>query len=317
MPPVDTAPPSADTVLYKFSLNNGKIAYAGKGSVPGTILNQFSLDEYNGHLRIATTTGQIWRDDEHTSKNHLYLLDEHLRLTGKLENIAPGEKIYSVRFMGSRAYLVTFKKVDPLFVIDLKDPKAPKILGKLKIPGYSDYLHPYDENHLIGFGKDAVEQKDRAYYQGMKVALFDVSDVEHPVEKFTEIIGDRGTESELLHNHKALLFSKEKNLLAFPVTLMQTERNGQEEDATRYGEFVFQGALVYQLDLQRGFTLRAKLTHLSEADLRKAGNGWYDSDLNIRRILAINDMLYTVSPAKIKAYRLADLRESKSLSLTE
>ena len=112
--------------------------------------------------------------------------------------------------MGDRAYVVTFKTVDPLFVIDLKDPEKPVILGALKIPGYSDYLHPYDENHIIGFGKDTVEIKGQAYYQGMKVALFDVTDVSNPVQKFSEMIGDRGTDSELLSNHKALLFSKRK-----------------------------------------------------------------------------------------------------------
>lgn len=160
---------------------------------------------------------------------NVYILDEALKVAGRIEDIAPGERIYSVRFMGDRAYMVTFKQVDPLFAIDLKDPKAPKILGALNIPGYSDYLHPYDGNHIIGFGKDTVEKGSMAYYQGMKPAVFDVSDVAHPKEKFKEIIGGRGTESELLHNHKALLFDREKNLLAFPVTVMETEKVSLKE----------------------------------------------------------------------------------------
>ncbi|NIP67558.1 hypothetical protein GWM83_02345, partial [Candidatus Bathyarchaeota archaeon] len=113
---------------------------------------------------------------------------------GRLEDLAPGEKIYSARFMGDRGYLVTFRKVDPLFVLDLSQPTNPKVLGKLKIPGYSDYLHPYDENHIIGVGKETVaaEQGDFAWYQGVKISLFDVTDVEDPREIDKYEIGDRG-----------------------------------------------------------------------------------------------------------------------------
>ena len=148
--------------------------------------------------------------------------------------------------MGGRAYMVTFRNVDPLFAIDLKDP-APKVLGQLKIPGYSDYLHPYDENHLIGFGKETVTlpvkgagpDEVTAFYQGMKIALFDVTDVTQPKEKFKEIIGDRGTHSELLYNHKALLFDREKGLMAFPVDLMEVKNKpaNADEAANAYGEF--------------------------------------------------------------------------------
>jgi len=320
----DYIPGKTDTTVYKFALHQGKTTYKTSGTVPGTVLNQFSMDEHKGYFRIATTSGDQWRSDQHTSKNNLYILDEQLKMTGQLEDIAPGERIYSVRFMADRAYMVTFKKVDPLFVIDVKNPKAPKILGALKIPGYSDYLHPYDENHIIGFGKDTVELPIKneqgktvdttAYYQGMKVALFDVSDVKHPKEKFKEIIGDRGTESELLHNHKALLFSKEKNLLAFPVTLREITQTEQSQfDFPAYGKFTFQGAMIYQLDLQNGFTLRKKITHISEEDLAKAGDGWYNSEKNVERIIYIGDVLYTLSKGMVKAHDISTLREQNSL----
>lgn len=216
---------AARTKIYKFALRDGKVVLTEEGEVPGRILNQFSMDEHDGWFRLATTTGEMWREDEHISKNHLYVLDSSLRIKGKVEDMAPGERIYSVRFMGDRAYVVTYRNVDPLFVIDLADPENPHILGKLKIPGYSDYLHPYDENHLIGFGKETVvvEQKDaegniigeNALVQGMKISFFDITDVENPKEKFTEIIGDRGTESELLSNHKALLFDRDKTCWRF------------------------------------------------------------------------------------------------------
>ncbi|MGE5704824.1 MAG: beta-propeller domain-containing protein [Clostridia bacterium] len=314
-------PPLAHSSIYKFALKDGRMDYTGKGEVPGTILNQFSLDEHNGDLRIATTSGDMWRTDEHTSKNNLYVLNKNLSIKGKLEGIAPGERIYSARFMGDRAYMVTFKKVDPLFVIDLKQPDAPRILGALKIPGYSDYLHPYDENHIIGFGKDTIEAKQGsgnfAWYQGMKVALFDVTDVAHPKEKFVEIIGDRGTDSELLHNHKALLFSREKNLLAFPVTEMKISAERREPNAfdefPAYGEFSFQGAYIYQLDLEKGFQLRKRITHLSAEQVKKAGYEWYNSNDNIQRILYINDVLYTYSPSKVKAFDLTSLKEKSEL----
>ena len=145
------------TDLYRFALEAGSITHAATGQVPGRILNQFSMDEHQGTFRIATTTGDMWRTDEGASKNHLYVLDNNLERLGQVEDIAPTERIYSVRFMGDRAYMVTFRQIDPFYVIDLKNPAAPTILGYLKIPGYSDYLHPYDENHIIGFGKEVYD----------------------------------------------------------------------------------------------------------------------------------------------------------------
>lgn len=315
--------PGAGTEIYKFALSGGQAEYKGKGQVPGTVLNQFSLDENNGYFRIATTKRNAGFWAEQKPENNVYVLDNTLKITGRLENIAPGESIYSVRFMGDRAYMVTFKKVDPLFVLDLKDPKAPKILGALKIPGYSDYLHPYDENHIIGFGKDAVEAAPEsrpaigsnvAFYQEMKIALFDVSDVTHPVEKFKEVIGDRGTDSELLRNHKALLFDRNKNLLAFPVTVMEI-KNKNDTDVTRYGEFAFQGAYVYNLDLTGGFRLKGRITHLEFNDYPNPGYGWYNGDKNVERLLYIDDSLYTLSKGMIKANDLQTLQEKNVLKL--
>mgnify|MGYP002725576467 CR=1 FL=1 len=208
------------TLVYKFALNDGTIEYKDRGEVPGRILNQFSMDEHKTNFRIATTIPS-W-DSEKPSSNNVFVMDKEMKVVGKIENIAPGERIYSTRFLGDRLYMVTFKQVDPLFVIDMKDPKNPKILGKLKIPGFSNYLHPYDVNHIIGFGKDTNEtDKGRVTTTGFKMALFDVSDVTKPKQKFTENIGDKGTSSELLNNHKALLFDKEKNLLAFPIKIRE------------------------------------------------------------------------------------------------
>ncbi len=320
-------PAQIKTGIYRFSLDRGRVAYSRSGEVPGRILNQFSMDEYRGFFRIATTSGDMWRDDEHTSKNNLYVLNRQLTITGRVENLAPGERIYSARFMGNRGYMVTFRDVDPLFVIDLEDPYNPSVLGELKIPGYSDYLHPYDENHLIGFGKDTVElqvtdwqggKRTMAFYQGMKISLFDVSDVSNPVEKFKEIIGDRGTESELLYNHKALLFDGKTGLLAFPVTVMEVKSSHPDPGGfPPYGEFAFQGAYVYNLDPESGFSLEGRITHTDSADSGRQPYGWYSSGTNVERILYIDDILYTLSDTMIKANEMVTLAEINSLPISK
>lgn len=281
------------TEVFKFSLDNGQADYAGKGQVPGAILSQFSMDEFKDHFRIATTTGDVWRVDENTSKNHVYVLNANMALVGRLEDLAPGERIYSARFMGDRLYMVTFRQVDPFFVIDMKNPAHPAVLGALKIPGYSDYLHPYDENHIIGFGRDTTAAS------GLKIALFDVTNVYDPVELFREAIGDWGTYSELLYNHKALLFCREKNLMAFPV-------NG-------YGTFTFQGAYVYEFELDessqlKGLRMKGRITHLPDIE---PADYWNHSARFIQRILYIGDTLYTLSQAEIMANDLTDSSPSR------
>ncbi len=310
------------TNIFRFSLKDKQIRYSASGAVPGRILNQFSMDEYSSFFRIATTSDK-YTGDTSTTSNNIYVLDEALQMKGKIENIAPGELIYSARFMSNRVYLVTFRTVDPFFVIDLTDPAQPKILGKLKIPGYSNYLHPYDENHIIGFGKDTVETKGyqgvpQAYYLGMKIALFDVSDLNNPVEMDKVIIGDRGTDSELLNNHKALLFAKDKNLLAFPVTVNQVDPstvNQAPGSSPAYGSFAFQGAYVYNISLTGGLKYKGRITHLSQEDYLKAGDYWSEPDSSIQRILYIGNNLYTVSAKTIQAHQIDDLKLVGELKL--
>lgn len=308
------------TKFHKFRLDYGSVLYMGEGVVPGYLTDPFSMNEHEGYFRVALTNGDATSDHPGES-SQIYILDEKLRIVGKLDNIAPGEHMYSVRFIGNRAYMVTFRNVDPLFAIDLSNPQQPKILGQLKIPGYSDYLHPYDENHLIGFGKDTTEIKGfgtngtRALATGMKIALFDVSDVSRPKEKFKEIIGDAGTHSELLNDYKALLFSREKGLLAFPVTLYEIENKEATENADVFGysQFAYQGAYVYSIDLEKGFRLRDRITHLSNEDMLKSGMYSYNYSKAVRRIMYAGDILYTLSDAMLKANSLSDLKERGSL----
>lgn len=322
----DSSNSDEETIVHKFALKNAQVMYKASGSVPGTILNQFSMDENDGYFRIATTLGDVWTTTP-PAKNNLYILDGALNKVGSLEGLAPGEKIYSVRFVGDRAYIVTFKKVDPLFVIDTTDPKLPKVLGKLKIPGYSDYLHPYDENHIIGFGKDAVDAGldettmrglDFAWYQGMKIAMFDVTDVNNPKELHKMIIGDRGTESELLWNHKALLFDKAKGFMAFPVTLAEVPDSVKDDPTSpsnTYGDYVYQGAYVFNVSVANGFTLRGRITQYDQNEIKdKAGYYWY-GDKDISRIIYIGDNFYTISTTGITANKMSDLSEVNRVEL--
>lgn len=303
------------TLVHKFSLNDGQIKHLGQMEATGHILNQFSMDEYNNYFRIATTRGQVSRSGGGTT-NNVYIFDSSLSLVGSLEDLAPGETIYSARFIGDRGYLVTFKKIDPFFVIDLSDPTSPRVLGKLKIPGYSDYLHPYDENHIIGIGKEAVEAEEGgnfAWYQGVKMALFDVTDVSNPIELHKVVIGDRGTDSDALHDHKAFLFDRDKNLLVVPILLAEIKGDKSTLPSNTYGDFVFQGAYVYTLTLDGGFDLKGRVTHYeSNESFDKSGYYFY-GDYSVMRSLYIDNILYTLSQKKIKLNSLTDLAEIKEL----
>lgn len=219
------------TNIHRFALQeNGKLhVYTASGSVPGYALNQFSMSEYRDAFRIATTS------DSHSNAYVLDAKSESLAILGKTEDLAEGEQIYAARFIGDRGYLVTFKQIDPFFVLDLKNPKSPQVLGELKMPGFSTYLHPLDENHIIGLGMDVDDQGDFSWSQGLKLATFDVTTGATPAVVDEEIIGGAGTSSEALHDHHAFTFDAESGLLALPV--------GYYED---YGTFLYSGVHLYR-----------------------------------------------------------------------
>lgn len=343
MPPVFFAPSSIKTSIYRIHVAESSMVFAAQGNVSGTVLNQYAMDENNGYFRIATTVYQnsfapvfIGGSSTSQQQNNVYVLDLNLNTVGKLENLGTGENFHAARFIGNRCYLVTFMKTDPLFVIDLSQPNNPKVLGQLVIPGYSDYLHPYDETHLIGLGKDAVETDNGfAWYQGLKLSLFDVSDVSAPKEIAKVIIGDRGTSSEALSDPKAFLFDQSKNLLVIPVELYlingtQTAVNpptspvplpatlpgigiapapmptpGFNSGPSAYGTFVWQGAYVFKVTLNGGFEVRGNVTQLDSNTLAKmAQNGGYyyygSNDYWITRTLYIGNVLYTISNGRVQ-----------------
>jgi inhibitor of cysteine peptidase len=300
---------SEKTSIHRLHISGAEIDYVSSGEVPGMVLNQFSMDEYNGYFRVATTT---WGE---TTGNHVYVLDMDLNVVGSVEDLAPGETIYSARFMGERGYLVTFKQVDPLFVIDLSDPNDPRELGYLKVTGYSDYLHPYDENHIIGIGKETTDAGDFAWYQGVKISLFDVSDVNNPQEISKIEIGDRGTDSPVLWNHKAFLFDRSRNLMVMPILEAKVDETkySEEELAWAYGEPVYQGAYVFHISLDGGINLQGRITHIE--DMTEHEYYYYYSPFAVERSLYIGDVLYTISQAKMKMNSLDTLADINEVEL--
>jgi uncharacterized secreted protein with C-terminal beta-propeller domain len=294
---------SENTTIHRISIQNGEITYKAKGEVPGSVLNRFSMDEHGEYFRIATTVG--W-----SGSTAVYILDLDMDIAGSVEGIAPGEHMYSARFMGNRAYLVTFKKVDPFFVINLTDPENPYILGELKIPGYSDYLHPYDENHVIGLGKDTHDMGDFAWYQGVKLSLFDVTDVLNPKEVSKYIIGDRGTYSPALSDPHAFLFSKNKNLLVIPIILYEINRTRNPNPSpSTHGDYTWHGAYVFNITAENGFVLKGTLDHPEEEKEEPRSRYYRNCDSEIKRSFYIGKTLYTLSNDYLKMNDMDDLEE--------
>ena len=306
------------TEIYKFDIKEN-VEYKAKTKVKGKTINQYSLDEKDNHLRIA-----LYDNDG----SRVAIFDEDLKQIGISDNVAKGEKMYSSRFIGDKVYFVTYKTMDPLFVMDLSNETKPKVLGKLKIPGYSTYLHPYDENHIIGIGMETKEIINRnsngkvisttAKVVGMKMALFDVSNVNSPVQISSVVIGDSRTTSAILTNPKALLFSKEKSLIAIPVNNYSqdfevTLSNNYEtmiNNYTKYSKpYNAEGYFVYNINVQDGFKLKGVITH------EKTNATYYYSNSKLLRGLYIDNNLYTVSETMIKVNELDSLKAVGELKL--
>ena len=193
------------TGIVKIGLSGFKVSAVG--NVPGKPLNQFSLDEYQNHLRIATTIGDSWgmMDGAGESANDVYVLDKNLKITGSVQDLGLTEKIYSARFIEDKGYLVTFRQIDPFYVIDLSDPKNPELKGELKIPGYSSYLHPITKDKILGMGKEG---------SNVKVSLFDVTLPEKPIEKDKYLLQEYW--SDILNTHHAFLLDTKHEIFFLP-----------------------------------------------------------------------------------------------------
>jgi hypothetical protein len=289
--------------VHKFAIGSEpeKTRYVGSGVVPGRVLNQFSMDEYQGYLRIATTRGRV---PDPNAESAVSILRENangnLVRVGAVEHIAPGEDIRSVRFDQDRGYVVTFKKTDPLFVLDLHEPSAPHIAGELKIPGFSSYIHRIDANHLLSIGFDGEEKGSFAYFDGLLLQLFDVTNPKDPKLLHREEIGTRGSSSEAATDHLAFNYFPEKGLLALPATVCEGGGDG------RYGnQLAFSGLLLYRVSTVEGFG------RLGGIDHGKAGvhcrNWWTRATSLVKRSVFLDDLVVSIGDVRLKAQRLGSL----------
>jgi len=308
---VERAKDMEKTIIHKIGINGRAVEYRGMGEVSGQVLNQFSMDESGEYFRIATTRNQIWSrltETPEKSFSNIYVLNSELKTVGSLENLATDERIYSARFMGDRVYLVTFKQTDPLYVIGLSDPTKPAVLGAIKIPGYSTYLHPADKNgnKLIGFGRDAEEiSNGGAKVKGLKLTLFDFTSLNQPKELDSYIIGDSSSDSIALQDHKAFLYSEAKNILVVPAVLRENNRIN------------FAGAMVFNI-VENRFVLKGQIDHSAGGNFSDSdfwgGYGYYDN--SVKRSLYINENLYTFSNKFLKINHINDLNVVKDVILT-
>lgn len=298
---------SRSTGISKFAVTGDGLKFIADTVVDGYIDNQFSLDEYNGDLRIATTS----YNESGETVNNLYVLDSALKPKGSLKGLAAGERIYSVRYIGTTAYVVTFKETDPLFVIDLSDPAKPVLKGELKLPGFSEYLHPVDENTLIGLGSNTVSLKGGGVItDGLKLSLFDVSDPLSPREKYNCLIGNRGSDSAALQDHKAFMYYEQKGIFGFPASVYTSFGASASDPYSGESRLAFSGYLLLKAT-DSGFELVATLspaeTHDSYSIMRN------DLDSAIERGIYIGDTVYTVSDSGITAYSLDTLSQIGSM----
>jgi len=274
--------PSPLTQLYKFDISgSGKPRFTAAGEVDGWLLNQYSMSEWDGRLRVATTLGQPWDRSGSTASTVYVLGQDGRRLTqvGKVGGLGKGERIYAVRFVGTTGYVVTFRQTDPLYVLDLSDPKAPAVAGELKIDGYSSYLHPTGDGRLIGIGQDASAQ---GRVQGTQVSLFDVHDVANPARLAQFTVS--GGHSEAEYDPHAFLYWPKTGLLVVPLYSYADDVSAQ-------------GVLVLSVH-DTSITKAGTVTH-------PGVNG----ATPIQRSLVIGQTLWTVSGAGLKANDLTTLAD--------
>ncbi|MEE1341469.1 MAG: beta-propeller domain-containing protein [Lachnospiraceae bacterium] len=259
---------SSSTNIIKINLSEGAIIPKGVGNVPGTINDTFSLDEAEDYLRVVTTSS--------TQDNGLYILNDKMKIIGKLTNLAPGEQIKSARFMKDIGYFVTFRNMDPLFSVDVSDPKNPKLLGELKITGFSEYLHFFGENQLLGVGYEVNPDTNETV--GGKLSMFDISNPSNVTEVKKTVIKSID-EIPALYDYKSFLVSPDKNLIGF----MGTDWSGLVAD-TYY---------LYTYQPQKGFVLKRKIP--IDVCTDKKARGIY-----------IEDYFYLVHKDKVESYSLSD-----------
>lgn len=261
------------TTIRKIGYDNGELTALAQETVDGYINDSFSIDEYEGKLRVIVTVGET---------NSVYVMDEELKVIGKIEGLAEEERVYSARFMGATAYFVTFYETDPLFTVDFSNPKDPKIIGKLKIPGFSDYLHFYGENKLLGIGMDVDEET--LVTGGVKLTMFDISDKTDVKEEATYIM-ENVYSTDVSYDYKAALIDVPKNIICFPA---YTEGG--------------QNYYIFSYNNEDGFV----------CELDEEINGY---GMGVTRGVYIKDTLYVVQGNIIEAYSLKTYKKVDDIIL--
>ena len=310
---------SDHTYLHKFDISDARVArYVASGGVDGQPVDQFAMDEHKGFLRVATTVssrveepsqawggGSWWRTE---TRNRVEVLREEagrLVPTGSVENLAKGERIMSARFQGDRGYLVTFRQVDPLFTLDLSDPSAPRVVGELKVPGFSTYIHPLDADHLLTMGihvPDPATAGSQSWRErAMKLSIFDISDFAAPKETFTTLVGTATGWSEAAYEHKAFNFFAERKLLAIPFSDYQWDQSS----TGGYWDHFISELRVFRVDAKTGFRSEGALS-MKDIYVSRNDTGWsYDYSPWIHRsVMAADsqghDYVYAISDAGIR-----------------
>ncbi|ATB35147.1 hypothetical protein CYFUS_000559 [Cystobacter fuscus] len=297
------------TYIHKLDLEQpGRVRYVASGTLEGHLLDQFSLDEHEGVLRTATTiswrvdeAGNPWGRTETTNRvSTLRQEGNRLKSLGRSEDLAKGERIFSARFLGNKGYVVTFRQVDPLFTFDLSDPAHPRKVGELKVPGFSTYIHPLGDTHLLTLGVQVAENGDWRS-RSLKLSLFDVSDLAHPREAFTQLVGSPSSGSEALYDHKAFNFFAAKGLLAIPFTDWAPSSTGY------YWDNFVSDLRVFRVDTATGFT---PLGALSMSDVYRTlstnrWNYWYQP--YVRRSVMADDYVYAISDGGVRVSHVNQL----------
>ena len=272
--------------LFKISYADGRMEPVGSRRILGRINDQFSMDQYNGYLRLAATVDDYKTDSQ---ANSLYVLDKDLNVVGSIHNLAPDERIYSARFMGDTGYFVTFRETDPLFSVDLSDPEDPRIMGELKITGFSSYLQFYGDGKLLGIGKEVNPRTGES--EGIKLSMFDISDPYDVKEQDKTVLKDSYA-SPALNDHKAVLIDTERNLFGFCTMNCETDSEGYEHYKLYY--------MLYTYEEGEGF--KELLVIPVGEDGQPYDFGWYDGD--VRGVYVGNTLYLTNIGPYIRAYSL-------------
>jgi hypothetical protein len=300
-------PQGVTTALHKFDISDpGQTVYRGSGQVSGYLLGQWALSEYRGKLRVASTDVPGWftGDTRTESESFVSVLDERdgkLAQIGRVGNLGRGERIYAVRFIDDVGYVVTFRQVDPLYTVDLRDPANPRVIGELKIPGYSAYLHPLGDDLILGVGQDAT---DEGRVLGTQLSVFDVSNLARPERLQHKTIGQGWSEAE--YDHHAFLYWPKTRLAVLPVQAAFVDDAGTQQG--------FSGAVGYRID-REGIRQVGTVVHLGDVQPR-ADVVSYPWGAQIRRSVVVGDTLYTISEQGLKSSNLATLTDRGWVAFT-